>query len=109
MISSDTIRGYNDILVLCLLLDGDDYGYEMSKRISDISEGIYDIKETTLYSTINRLEKNGYIDSYIGDTTLGRQRTYFRITRAGKQYYKQKCQEWQDTKKLIDQFTNKEV
>jgi len=104
MISSDIIRGYNDILILYLLFDNDGYGYEMSKRIDKMSGGLYSIKETTLYSAISRLEKNGYIDSYVGEVSLGRQRTYFRITRLGKDYYIEKCREWRDTKLLIDKF-----
>lgn len=57
MISSDVIRGYNDIMILCLLLDGDLYGYEISKRINEITEEKYKMKETTLYSAFTRLEK----------------------------------------------------
>lgn len=57
MISSDIMRGYNDIIVLALLYKHDSYGYEISKAIQECSGGNYIIKETTLYSTINRLEK----------------------------------------------------
>lgn len=45
MISSDVIRGYNDIMILCLLLDGDLYGYEISKRINEITEEKYKITD----------------------------------------------------------------
>ena len=60
MISSDVIRGYTDIIILYLLLDEPSYGYEISRRITDRSQGLYTMKETTLYSAFNRLEKNGY-------------------------------------------------
>ena len=60
MISSDVIRGYNDTIILFLLLDGPSYGYEISKMIRELSEDKYIIKETTLYSAFSRLEKNGY-------------------------------------------------
>ena len=53
------IRGYNDTIVLSLLVQGDSYGYEISKAIDRLSGGNYQIKETTLYSTVNRLEKTG--------------------------------------------------
>ena len=49
-ISSDIIRGYNDTIILSTLLSEDSYGYEISQTISEISEGKYQIKETTLYS-----------------------------------------------------------
>ena len=63
-ISSDVIRGYNDTIILYLLLDRPSYGYEISKQIRLISEEKYVIKETTLYSAFTRLEKNGYITSF---------------------------------------------
>ena len=57
MISSDGIRGYNDVIILSVLKDGDSYGYAVSQKIRDVSGEIYVIKETTLYSAFNRLEK----------------------------------------------------
>ena len=104
MISSDVIRGYNDTIVLGLLLEGDSYGYALSREIGQRSGGRYQIKETTLYSTMNRLEKNGYIASYYGDETFGKRRTYYRITNAGREYYREKCADWELIKQVIDRF-----
>lgn len=99
------IRGYNDTIVLSLLVQGDSYGYEISKAIDRLSGGNYQIKETTLYSTVNRLEKNGYIASYYGNETFGKRRTYYRITGEGLRYYRGKCEEWELTKRVVDCFT----
>jgi PadR family transcriptional regulator PadR len=104
MISSDVIRGYNDTIILYLLWDEPSYGYEISKRIREISDDKYVIKETTLYSAFNRLQKNGYVESFSGDETQGRPRTYYRITKSGKDYYIEKCKEWEITKIVIDEF-----
>ena len=60
-ISSDVIRGYNDTMILYLLLDQPSYGYEISRQIKTLSHEKYIIKETTLYSAFTRMEKNGYI------------------------------------------------
>ncbi len=110
MISSDVIRGYNDTIILCLLLDGDSYGYEISKKITEISEGKYVIKETTLYSAFTRLENNGYIESYSGgDVSGGKKRTYYRITDSGRSYYYEKCEEWHLTKEVINKFIKERV
>ncbi|MCL1916694.1 MAG: PadR family transcriptional regulator [Peptococcaceae bacterium] len=108
MISSDIIRGYNDTIILGLLLEKDSYGYEISKSIREISEEKYIIKETTLYSAFNRMERNGYLLSYQGKETRGRPRTYYRITGQGKSYYKMKCEEWAVTTEVINKFV-KEV
>ena len=94
MISSDVIRGYNDTIILYLLLENPSYGYEISKKIRELSMEKYIIKETTLYSAFNRLEKNGYISSFYGNETNGKRRTYYRITEAGREYYQEKCREW---------------
>ena len=104
MISSDVIRGYNDTILLFLLLDAPSYGYELSKNIRELSDEKYIIKETTLYSAFARLEKNGYIESFFGDETNGKRRTYYRITQEGISYYKNKCEEWNVTKDVIEKF-----
>jgi len=50
VISSDVIRGYVDTIILSLLIEGDSYGYEISKNIRIKTDELYVIKETTLYS-----------------------------------------------------------
>lgn len=104
-ISSDVIRGYNDTMILYLLLDGPSYGYEMSKRIRDLSEEKYIIKETTLYSAFTRMEKNGYLESFTKEDGVGgKRRTYYRITQSGISYYHEKCEEWKLTKEVVEHF-----
>ena len=104
MIGSDVMRGYNDLMILSLLLEEDSYGYEISRQIREISNEKYVMKETTLYSAFTRLEKMGYITSYFGTETNGKRRTYYRITESGKEFYREKCQEWQLVKEVVDQF-----
>jgi len=104
LISSDVIRGYNDTIILYMLLDGESYGYEISKNIRKLSEEKYVMKETTLYSAFTRLEKNGYIHSFFKDETFGKRRTYYSITPEGLAYYREKCEEWQVTKEVVNQF-----
>jgi len=104
LISSDVIRGYNDTIILFMLQNGESYGYEISKNIRKLSQEKYIMKETTLYSAFNRLEKNNYIESFYKDETFGKRRTYYRITATGLAYYKEKCEEWNLTKEVINKF-----
>lgn len=103
-IGSDIIRGFSDTIILYLLLSGPSYGYEISKRIREISREKYVMKETTLYSAFTRLENNGYIASFPGEETQGKRRTYYRITQAGQKYYSEKCAEWNLAKEVIEKF-----
>ena len=107
-ISSDVIRGYNDTIILYLLLEQPSYGYEISKQIKNLSAETYIIKETTLYSAFTRMEKNGYIESFSSDENGGKRRTYYRITEDCRIYYKEKCEEWQLTKEVIEKFVREE-
>ncbi|WP_432664384.1 PadR family transcriptional regulator [Wukongibacter baidiensis] len=109
MISSDVIRGYNDTIILYMLLDNDSYGYEISKNIKELSDEKYIMKETTLYSAFNRLMKNGYIESFFKEETHGKRRKYYSITEAGINYYKEKCKEWEVTKEVINRFIKEEL
>ena len=109
-ISSDVIRGYNDTIILYLLLDEPSYGYEISKKIRELSDDKYIIKQTTLYSAFARMEKNGYIESYSMDVSeSGKRRTYYQITERGRAYYKEKCSEWNLTKEVIGRFVREET
>ena len=44
MISSDILRGYNDIIVLGLLYGRDSYGYSLIQEIGRKSCGLYQMK-----------------------------------------------------------------
>ena len=103
-ISSDVIRGYNDTFILYLLQIKPSYGYEISKDIKAITAEKYIIKETTLYSAFTRLEDNGYIESYSQEADNGKRRTYYRITEKGTHYYQSKCEEWNLTKEVVENF-----
>ena len=104
-ISSDIIRGYNDTMILYLLLNKPSYGYEISKQIKALSDEKYCIKETTLYSAFTRMEKNGYITSFSSsDNANGKRRTYYQITGSGREYYRMKCEEWKLTLDVVSKF-----
>lgn len=107
-ISSDVIRGYNDTMILYLLQKKSSYGYEISKDIKALTDEKYIIKETTLYSAFTRMEANGYVESYSQEAENGKRRTYYKITESGQNYYKEKCEEWNLTKEVVEKFINKQ-
>jgi len=103
-ISSDLLRGHTDTIILKLLIDGDKYGYEISKLIQTKSSGEYELKEATMYSSLKRLEADGSITSYWGDETQGGRRRYYRITKKGKQVYSENKHNWEYAKRILDQL-----
>ncbi|MCL2438071.1 MAG: PadR family transcriptional regulator [Coriobacteriia bacterium] len=107
-LSSDVLRGYNDTIILSLLNKQDSYGYQLSKMIRETSQGSYVMKETTLYSAISRLEKTGLLQSYAGEITRGKPRTYYRLTDEGRKTLQEKINEWKQTKKVLSVFFEEE-
>lgn len=91
-------------MILYVLLQGDNYGYQMIKDIYQRSGRRFELKEPTLYSSLRRLEKQRLIESYWGEAIQGGRRKYYRITDAGRIIYIANCEAWITTRDLIDQF-----
>ena len=107
-IAGDLIRGHTDAIILARLLHGDSYGYEINKVISTLSSGRFELKEATLYTAFKRLEEQGFITSYWGDSGAGARRRYYAITPAGRVTNKKLAQEWKETKEIMDKLMEAE-
>ncbi len=103
-LSSDLLRGHTDTIILKLLLDGDKYGYEITKLIYELSAQQYELKEATMYSSLKRLEQDGHISSYWGDETQGGRRKYYHITASGRELHESNKQNWNFSKKILDKL-----
>ena len=100
-INSDLIRGHIDTIILKILRDGDNYGYEIMKAVSANSDNEYELKEPSLYTSLKRLEKQRHIVSYWGDQSQGARRKYYRITESGEAAYEKALAEWLHAQKII--------
>lgn len=107
-ISSDLLRGHTDTIVLGILLRQDRYGFEIYNRILERTGEQYELKETTLYSSYKRLEREGYITSYWGDETQGARRRYYQITDKGRKLYQQNKIDLVFTQKVINDLLREE-
>lgn len=103
-ISSDLLRGHTDTMILKLLLNGDKYGYEITKLIQTNSKGEYELKESTMFSSLKRMEHDGAVISYWGDESQGGRRKYYRITEKGKKLYFENIQNWENAKRILEQL-----
>lgn len=101
-ISADLIRGHIDTIILRLLTERDHYGYEIMKAIYEDSDGRYELKEPSLYTSLRRLEGQKLIRSYWGDESRGARRKYYTITEAGRRTYEDNLAAWRLARDLID-------
>jgi PadR family transcriptional regulator PadR len=103
-ISSDLLRGHTDTMILKFLVDGDKYGYEITKLVHEHSNKLYELKEATMYSSLKRLEQDGHITSYWGNETQGGRRKYYHVTDTGQELYRENKKNWQYAKKVLDEL-----
>jgi PadR family transcriptional regulator PadR len=103
-LSSDLLRGHTDTIILGLLLDGDKYGYEISKLIQERSDHRYELHEATMYSALRRLENDGHIASYWGSETQGGRRKYYHISASGQRTHLENRANWEYAKHILDKL-----
>ena len=103
-ISSDEIRGHTDTIILVQLSLGDNYGYEINKAVKRLTGGLFKMKDATLYTSFRRMEADGLIGSYWGESDGGARRRYYRITKKGALALERQLQSWQETKDILDKL-----
>ncbi|MBP5359022.1 MAG: PadR family transcriptional regulator [Treponema sp.] len=98
---SEILRGLTDTIILARLSEGDSYGYQINKTISEVSENAFVLKEATLYTAFRRLEENQLITSYWGDEDSGARRRYYSITERGSQLYDENQKDWDRIESMV--------
>ena len=107
-VNIDLIRGHVDTIILKSLYYEDKYGYEILNEIKEKSKGMYTLKQPTLYSCLKRLEKQGYIRSYKGDTSNGAQRVYYSLQPSGRAFLESDQHQWEFSRTIIDNLLSDE-
>jgi PadR family transcriptional regulator PadR len=103
-LTSDLLRGHTDTIILKFLSSGDKYGYEITKLVHELSDHKYELKEATMYSSLKRLENDGYIISYWGDETHVGRRKYYRITTGGTKQYEENMHNWRYAQMILEKI-----
>ena len=86
-----------EFLILAIIDREDSYGYEISQTIKLATN----IKESTLYPILKKLEKAGYMTTY-NQAYQGRKRKYYSITQEGKNQLQFLNEEWLTYKETLD-------
>ena len=86
-----------EFLILSVLQTEDSYGYEISQTVKLVA----DIKESTLYPILKKLEKNGFMTTY-SQEYQGRKRKYYSLTYGGREELKFLNSEWISYRDTID-------
>ncbi|MFM2016411.1 MAG: hypothetical protein RL007_67 [Bacteroidota bacterium] len=96
MYSNELVRGTLKTIVLKLLKEeGKMYGYEITQRVKELTDGKIQITEGALYPTLHALEAEGIV---VTETMhIGRRvRKYYKLTAEGRANAKRKLSEMAD-------------
>ena len=92
--STDLIQGTLDMLILKTLSLEPMHGFGISRRIEQISRGVFKINPGSLLTAFQRLERAGLIDSEWRDTENARRAKYYSLTRAGRKRLEAETADW---------------
>jgi PadR family transcriptional regulator PadR len=103
--STEVLQGTLDLMVLRTLdTMGPQHGFGLAKRILQISEGILDLNQGTLYPALLRLEQRRWIRSKWGTSDNNRKAKFYELTARGRRQIAQATENWTDTVSLMDRF-----
>jgi len=104
MYSKELLKGTISAIILKLLSERERmYGYEISLRVKELSEGKILLKDGSLYPALQKMTSDGLL-SFKEELAGGRVRKYYYITPQGKQQktaYVKELKDFMDTMNRI--------
>ena len=101
----DVLQGTLDLMVLRTLETmGPQHGFGLAKRIQQISAGVLDLNQGTLYPALLRLEQRGWIRSRWGASDKNRRAKFYELTKTGRQQMSRETDYWERTVALMARF-----
>jgi PadR family transcriptional regulator PadR len=93
--STDIVQGTLDLLILRSLSLEPMHGFGITRRIEQISKGVFKVNPGSLLLAFQRLERAGLIDPEWRATENNRRAKYYRITEKGRKQLKTETREWE--------------
>ncbi|MDX2153708.1 MAG: PadR family transcriptional regulator [Bryobacteraceae bacterium] len=101
----DVLQGTLDLMVLRTLETmGAQHGLGLARRIQQISGGILDLNQGTLYPALLRLEQRGWVRSKWGVSDNNRKAKFYELTAKGRRRVGEEAEEWSRTVALMERF-----
>ena len=106
--STEVLQGTLDLMVLRTLETmGPQHGFGLAKRILQMSEGVLDLNQGTLYPALLRLEQRGWIKPRWGVSDNNRKAKFYELTGRGRRQIAEEAASWERTVSLMQRFLGK--
>ncbi len=90
----DMIKGTMDMLILKVLSIEPMHGWGVSERIQQMSKDVLQVNQGSLYVSLHRLTREGWIGSEWRVTDNNRRARYYGLTRAGEKQLGMELEHW---------------
>jgi transcriptional regulator len=94
-LKSDLPQGTLDLLILKVIALGPVHGYAIAQRLEQVSRGVVQVPEGSLYPALHRLENRGLLAADWKETETGREAKFYRLTRKGLRQLETEAADWQ--------------
>ena len=94
MNSTTLLQGTLDMLILKSLAAGEMHGLGISRRIQQITGGTFDVKPGSLFPALHRMEEEGWVSSFWGDSENNRRAKYYHLTKPGPNQLEAETERW---------------
>jgi len=92
--STDVVQGTLDMLILKSLSLQPTHGFGVTKRIEQISQGVFRVNPGSLLLAFQRMERDGLIKAEWRVSENNRRAKYYAITAAGRKRLKADTNDW---------------
>src|SRR5205807_3519059 len=87
-------QGTLDLLILKVVALGPVHGYAIAQRLEQVSRGVVQVPEGSLYPALHRLENRGFLAGDWKETESGREAKFYRLTRKGRKQLETETASW---------------
>jgi PadR family transcriptional regulator PadR len=88
------LQGTLDMLILKSLAAGELHGLGISRRIQQMTGGTFLVKPGSLFPAVHRMEEEGWISAFWGDSETNRRAKYYRLTKTGQKQLAEETRRW---------------
>jgi PadR family transcriptional regulator, regulatory protein PadR len=99
---NEVLQGTIDMLVLRALQLEPMHGWGITERIEAWSEQVLQLGQGTLYPSLYRLERRGFVNSAWGITDNNRRARYYSLTAQGRRHLTESLSHWRRMSRAID-------
>ena len=99
---SDLPQGTLDLLILKAVAFDPLHGYGIAQRLEQLSRGVVQVPEGSLYPALHRLENRGLLAAEWKKTSTGREAKFYQLTPKGSKRLDADAASWQRLAEAVD-------